>query len=159
MPDRPTNGGLTTAGNARLLERVGVLSGSGPRRSNPLSDPPAFGELASRLAGIVDEPYDLVVVRDLFGDRLLGYELALISGRPVAVSYDREGIISLEGGNPIEEGSRALIAADVHFTSQSIRAVASGIEQAGLAVHGAAMLLRVIREDYPFPVWALEDRA
>jgi adenine/guanine phosphoribosyltransferase-like PRPP-binding protein len=76
----------------------------------------------------------------------------------VAVSYDREGIIVLESGAPIEQGERALIAADVHFTTQSIQAAASGVEQAGMRVSGAAILLRVTRGGYPFPVWALEDR-
>lgn len=151
---------LSGASNAGLLGRVGMLvAGAEPRRSSPLSDPRAFGELASRLAAAVDKPYDLIVVRDLFGDRVLGYQLALDSGKPVAVSYDREGIIMLESGDPVREGTRALIVADVHFTAQSIRAAASGIEQAGIEVAGAAFLLRVTRVQYPFPVWILEDRA
>ena len=50
------------------------------------------------------------------------------------------------------------MVADVDFTVQSIRAVASGVEQAGMRVAGAALLLRVVREEYPLPVWALEDR-
>ncbi len=131
-------------------------SGEEPHRSNPLSDPPAFRELASRLAGIVDEPYDLIVVRDLFGDRVLGYQLALISGKPVTVSHDQEGVIVLGGGSPIKQGSRALIAADTHLTTQSIRAAASGVEQAGVEVVGVALLLQAVRGEYPFPVWALE---
>ena len=160
MAHEPWDGGIAAASNAELLEKVGIVSpGGGFERSNPLSDPPAFRELASRLFRAVEEPYDLVVVRDLFGDRVLGYQLALIAGKPVAVSYDREGIIVLESGEPLEKGSRVLVVADVHFTTQSIRAVASGIEQAGMQVAGAAILLRVVREEYPFPVWALEDRS
>ena len=133
-----------------------LTPGEEPHRSNPLSDPPAFRELTSRLAGIVDEPYDLIVVRDLFGDRVLGYQLALISGTPVTVSYDQEGIIVLGGGSPVEQGSRALIAADTHLTTQSIRAAASGVEQAGVEVVGVALLLQAVRGAYPFPVWTLE---
>jgi len=160
MSDRSTNDDPTTAGNLELLERVGMLTpGKEPRRSSPLSDPPAFRELVSRLAEVADTPYDLIVVRDLFGDRVLGYHLALITGKPVAVSYDREGVIELECGHPVGREARALIAADVHFTAQSIRAAASGVEQAGATVLGAAELLRVVPEEYPFPVWALENRA
>lgn len=152
----PKNDGTPIA-TRDLLGRIGMLtSGEEPHRSNPLSDPPAFRELASRLAGIVDEPYDLIVVRDLFGDRVLGYQLALISGTPVTVSYDQEGIIVLGGGSPVEHGSRALIAADTHLTTQSIRAAASGVEQAGVEVVGVALLLQAVRGEYPFPVWALE---
>ncbi|MDQ3891728.1 MAG: hypothetical protein M3274_02365 [Actinomycetota bacterium] len=159
MSDRPLTGDATAASNGELLERIGMLSGGEDvRRSSPLSDPQAFKELSSRLAEVVDEPYDLIVVRDLFGDRVLAYQLALTTGKPVAVSYDREGIIVLESGAPIEQGERALIAADVHFTPQSIQAAASGVEQAGMRVSGAAILLRVTRGGYPFPVWALEDR-
>ncbi len=159
MLDESARADLTAANTPELLEKIGMLAVDGKsRRSRPLSNPPAFRELASRLAGTVDEPYDLIVVRDLFGDRVLGYQLALITGKPVAVSYDREGIIVLESGDPIEQGNRALIAADVHFTTQSIRAAAAGIEQAGMKVLGAAILLRVTQEDYPFPVWALDDR-
>lgn len=159
MSDKPLTGDATTASNIELLERVGMLPrGEDTRRSNPLSDPQAFKELSSRLAETVDELYDLIVVRDLFGDRVLAYQLALITGKSVAVSYDREGVIVLESGDPIEQGHRALIAADVHFTTQSIRAAASGIEQAGMRVSGAAILLRVTRGEYPFPVWTLEDR-
>lgn len=159
MAHEPWDGGIAVASNAELLEKVGMISpGGGSERSNPLSYPPAFSELASRLFRAVEEPYDLFVVRDLFGDRVLGYQLALIAGKPVAVSYDREGIIVLESGETLERGSRALVVADVHFTAQSIRAVASGLEQAGMSVAGAAILLRVVHEEYPFPVWALEDR-
>lgn len=140
-----------------LLQRIGMLSpGREPRRSAPLSDPPAFRELTARLARMIDNPYDLIVVRDLFGDRVLGYQLALTTGKPVTVSYDREGVIVLEGGSSIEQGSRALIAADTHFTAQSIQAAASGVEQAGVEVVGVALLLQTVREEYPFPVWALE---
>lgn len=157
MIDEPPKDDLTAVSTTELLEKIGMLvPNEEPHRSSPLSDPWAFRELASRLAGVIDEPYDLIVVRDLFGDRVLGYQLALITGKPVAVSYDQEGIIVLESGNPIGH-DRALIAADVHFTTQSIRAAASGIEQAGMEVSGAAILLRVTREDYPFPVWTLEE--
>jgi hypothetical protein len=141
-----------------LLQKVGMLRpGAEPQRSKPLSNPRAFMELASRLAEIIDWPYDLIVVRDLFGDRVLGYQLALISGRPVAVSYQREGVIMLEDGDPIEQGTSALIAADTHFTEQSIRAAAAGVEHAELSVVGVALLLRTVRGEYPFPVWALES--
>jgi len=150
---------FTELSTRELLERVGMLTGGAePRRSSPLSNPPAFRELVSRLADVVDKPYDLIVVRDLFGDRVLGYQLALNSGKPVVVSYDREGIIALESGAPIQQGTRALIVADVHFTAQSIQAAASGIEQVRIEVVGAAFLLRVIPGQYPFPVWSLEDR-
>lgn len=47
-----------------------ISSGWGLGGSNPLSDPPAFSKLASRLSRAVEEPYDLFVVRDLFG---IGY--------------------------------------------------------------------------------------
>lgn len=158
MIDESSQGDLAAVSTTELLEKVGMLvPDEEPHRSSPLSDPWAFREVASRLAGVIDEPYDLIVVRDLFGDRVLGYQLALITGKPVAVSYDQEGIIVLESGNPIGQEKRALIAADVHFTTQSIRAAASGIEQAGMEVSGAAILLRVTREDYPFPVWTLEE--
>src|SRR5918997_4064169 len=158
MSDRPLTGDATAASNIELLERIGMLSGGEDvRRSSPLSDPQAFKELSSRLAEMVDEPYDLIVVRELFGDRVLAYQLALITGKSVAVSYNREGVIVLESGDPIKQGEQALIAADVHFTTQSIQAAASGIEQAGMGVSGSAILLRVTRGEYPFPVWALED--
>jgi adenine/guanine phosphoribosyltransferase-like PRPP-binding protein len=158
MSDRSLGADSTAASNVELLERIAILPhGEEVSRSRPLSDPLAFKELSLRLAEAVDEPYDLIVVRDLFGDRVLGYQLALITGKPVAVSYDREGIIVLESGAPIEQERRALIAADVHFTTQSIQAAASGVDQAGMEVSGAAILLRVTRGEYPFPVWALED--
>jgi hypothetical protein len=151
---------LTSVSTGELLERVGMLTSEGePRRSNPLSDPPAFRELASRLAGIATEPYDLIVVRDLFGDRVLGYQLSLISGRPVTVSHDVEGMIVLGSGGATPRGGRALIAADVHFTPHSIQAAASGIEQAGLEVAGGAILLQIAPEEYAFPIWTLEDRS
>ncbi len=158
MQDNPTNTENTSVTNDELLRRVGLLTADEePHRSNPLSDPPAFRKLAFRLAGIVDQPYDLIVVRDLFGDRVLGYQLALIAEKPVAVSYDREGVIVLESGDFISQGDRALIAADLHFTTNSIQAAASGIKQAGLEIVGAALLLQVTRGDYTFPVWVLED--
>jgi hypothetical protein len=141
-----------------LLQKVGMLRpGAEPQRSNPLSNPQAFKELASRLAKIIDVPYDLIVVRDLFGDRVLGYQLALITGRPVAVTYQREGVIMLEDGDLIEQGTSALIAADTHFTEESILAAAAGVEQAELSVVGVALLLRTVREEYPFAVWALDS--
>lgn len=143
--------------NGVLFERVGmVVEGGKVRRSNPLASPADFRELAARLLEIVDQPFDLIVVRDLFGDRVLGYELALSSGKPVSVSYDREGVIALQSGTNTEQGSRVLIAADTHFTTQSIQAAASGAEQAGMEVVGAAILLQTVRGDYRFPVWALE---
>ena len=95
-------------------------------------------------------------VEDAFG--LLGRGEALITGKSGAVSYNREGVIVLDSGGSVEQGDRALIAADVHFTTQSIRAAASGVEQAGMGVAGAAILLRVTHGEYPFPVWTLEDR-
>jgi adenine/guanine phosphoribosyltransferase-like PRPP-binding protein len=159
MSDSPLTGDATAASNIELLERIGMLSrGEDVHRSSPLSDPQAFKELSSRLAEAVDEPYDLIVVRDLFGDRMLAYQLALITGKSVAVSYNREGVIVLDSGGSVEQGDRALIAADVHFTTQSIQAAASGVEQAGMGVAGAAILLRVTHGEYPFPVWTLEDR-
>jgi hypothetical protein len=152
--------GVGGADNRELLQRVEMISEGGEvRRSNPLSNPPAFKELASRLLGIVDRPFDLLVVRDLFGDKVLAYEMALLAEKPVAVSYDREGLISLESGSRLEPGSNALVAADTHFTTQSIQAAASAAERAGLRVVGAAMLLRAVRGDYPFGVWALESFA
>lgn len=153
----PDYGGAATT--RELLESVGMLDGEGnAHRSNPLSDPPAFKELASRLAAAVDAAYDLIVVRNLFGDRVLGYQLSLITGKPVVVSYDQEGIITLEGENAVAQTDTALIAADTHFTAQSIQAAAYGIEQAGKKVAGAAILLQTVRGDYPFPVWPLEQQ-
>lgn len=157
MTDDRTDGSVE---NGVLFERVGMISDGGEvRRSNPLASPGDFRELAARLLQIVDRPFDLVVVRDLFGDRVLGYELALLAGKPVSVSYDREGVIVLQSGNTVEHGGRVLVAADTHFTTQSIQAAASGVEQAGLEVVGAAILLQMVRGEYPFPVWALETRA
>lgn len=146
--------------NDVLFEKVGmVVEGGEVRRSNPLASPADFRELAARLLGIVGQPFDLIVVRDLFGDRVLGYELALMSGKPVSVSYDREGVIALQSWAEAEQGSRVLIAADTHFTTQSILAAASGAEQAGMEVVGAAILMQTVRGDYHFPVWALERSA
>jgi hypothetical protein len=146
--------------NRELFKKVGLVSDSGEvQRSNPLSSPVDFKELATRLLRIVDQPFDLIVVRDLFGDRVLGYELAQLAGKYALVSYDREGIIALESGRPVERGARALIAADTHFTTQSIQAAASGAEQAGLEIVGAAILLQTVHGEYPFPVWALESSA
>ncbi len=159
MNTKPPAQNLTEVDSHELLKRVGMVgTDAGFRRSSPLSEPPAFAELAARLSAVVDQNYDLIVVRDLFGDRVLGYQLALLCGKPVAVSYDREGIIVLESGDPVRQRTRALIAADVHFTAHSIRAAASSVEQAGMEVAGAAFLLRVARVEYPFPVWALDDR-
>ncbi|QIN78501.1 hypothetical protein GBA65_08180 [Rubrobacter marinus] len=146
-----------TVENGVLFERVGMITEGGEvRRSNPLASPANFRELAARLLEIVDQPFDLIVVRDLFGDRVLGYELALLSGKPVSVSYDREGVIALQTGTDAAQGERVLIAADTHFTTQSIQAAASGAEQAGMKVVGAAILLQTVRGEYRFPVWALE---
>lgn len=146
-----------TADTRELLTRVGLIDSDGkPHRSSPLSDPPAFGELVSRLASFIDAAYDILVVRDLFGDRVLGYQLSLISGKPVAISYDREGIIVLEDRTTIEHEGTALIVADTHFTTQSIQAAASCIEQSGMQVAGAAMLLQIVQGNYSFPIWSLE---
>lgn len=143
-----------------LLERVGMLSSEGrTQRSDPVRAPEAFKILAERLLEAVREPYDLIVVRDLFGDKVLGYQLSLISGKPVKVSYEREGIIALGDEVPVIPGSRALLVADTHFTVHSIRAAVSGAEQAGAQVIGAAFLLRVIDDEYPFPVWELETHS
>lgn len=140
-----------------LLERVGMLSSEGrTQRSDPVRDPEAFKTLAERLSQAVREPYDLIVVRDLFGDKVLGYQLSLISGKPVKVSYDREGIIALGDDVPMVSEARTLIVADTHFTIHSIRAAASGAEQAGAEVIGAAVLLQAIHGEYSFPIWALE---
>jgi hypothetical protein len=160
MQEDRANNALASTSVEELLRRIGMLTPDGePHRSNPLLDPAAFRELVSQLAGIVDRPYDLIVVRDLFGDRVLGYQLCLITGKPVVVSYDREGLIVLEDRDSIERGSTVLIAADTHFTDESIRAAASGIERAGVKVAGVAMLLQLLREEYPFPVWALKRLA
>lgn len=143
-----------------LLEDVGMLSPDGQtRRSDPLRDPRAFVKLAELLHRAVTEPYDFIVVRDLFGDRVLGYQFSLISGKPVRVSYDTEGIIALDDDEPVEEGSQALILADTHFTPYSIQAAASRVQMANAEVMGAAMLLQVREGNFPFPVWALESLA
>lgn len=158
MTDKRVGSVSDTENNRILLKSIGMLSDSGEvMRSNPLSSPPSFRELASRLLRIVDQPFDLVVVRDLFGDRVLGYEFALLSEKNVVVSYDSEGLIALESGKPIEQGSRALIVADTHLTTQSIQAAAGGVEQAELKVTGVAMLLQKVHAEYPFNVWALES--
>ena len=160
MTDKRVSSVSDTENNRILLKSIGMLSDSGEvMRSNPLSSPPSFRELASRLLRIVDQPFDLVVVRDLFGDRVLGYELALLSEKKVIVSYDNEGIITLEDGRPIEQGSRGLIVADTHLTTQSIQAAAFGVKQAGLRVTGVAMLLQKVHAEYPFTTWALESEA
>lgn len=148
-----------SAETQELLSRVGMVGDSRePRRSNPLSDPPAFRELAVRLASIVDAEYDLIVVRDLFGDKVLGYQLSLISGKPTAVSFDREGIIVLDPAAEARGGSRALLAADIHLTPHSIRAASSGIEKAGLDVVGIGLLVQACEDNYLFPVWSLSFR-
>ena len=152
------NGGSVE--NGVLFERVGMVADGGEvRRSNPLASPADFRKLAARLLEVVDRPFDLIIVRDLFGDRVLGYELAQLAGKPVSVSYDREGIIALQGRIAARQNARVLIAADTHFTTQSIQAAASGAEQAGMEVVGAAILLQTVRGEYPFPVWTLESRA
>src|ERR687890_711742 len=124
-----------------------------------MSDRPLTGDATAASNGELLERIGMLSGgEDIRRSRPLADQLALTTGKPVAVSYDREGIIVLESGAPIEQGERALIAADVHFTTQSIQAAASGVEQAGMRVSGAAILLRVTRGGYPFPVWALEDR-
>lgn len=149
---------VRTAATRELLKEVGMLDSQGnPARSNPLANPSAFRELVSRLSAEITAPYDVIVVRDLFGDRVLGYQLSLLSGKPVAVSYDQEGIIFLGNRSAIHRGSTILIVADTHFTGQSIQAAASGAEQAGMEVAGAAIFLQVVRREYSFPVWALEQ--
>jgi hypothetical protein len=149
-----TGGDIGEPGIRDLLSRVGMLREGGEvRRSDPLRDPAAFHELARRLFEAVDRPFDVVVVRDLFGDRVLGYELGLMAGRPVAVSHDREGVIGIDPVS-IPSGARAaLIAADTHFTAASIQAAALGVRQAGIEVAGAAILLEQLAVDYGFPVW------
>jgi orotate phosphoribosyltransferase len=148
---------VATATAQDLLEAVGMLDREkNPHRSSPLSHPLAFKELTSRLAAEVDTAYDIIVVRDLFGDRVLGYQLSILSGKPVAISYDEEGIIFLENSGAVDEGSKILIAADTHFTTHSIQAAARGAEQAGMSVAGAAIFLQVVRGEYSFPVWSLE---
>jgi orotate phosphoribosyltransferase len=160
LHEKPTRDENAATEVRDLLQKVGMLRpGAEPQRSEPLSDPQAFKELASRLAEIVDNPYDLIVVRDLFGDRVLGYQLALITGKPVAVSYQREGVIALEGGDSVEQGARVLIAADTHFTEHSIQAAVAGAQQTGLSVVGVALLLRTVLGEFPYTVWALEDSA
>jgi hypothetical protein len=156
MSDSPSNN-VVTATAWELIEKVGMLdSERNPHRSNPLLHPPAFKELASRLAAEIEAAYDIIVVRDLFGDRVLGYQLSLLTEKPVAISYDQEGLILLENRRAIEEGNTTLIAADTHFTTQSIRAAARGAEQAGMNVAGVAIFLQAIRGEYSFPIWSLE---
>lgn len=141
-----------------LLRLVGVIDEAGTvHRSNPLRDPLAFRELAERLYRLIDRPFDLIVVRDLFGDRVLGYELGALAGCPVVVSHDREGLIELDV--EARQGHAALIVVDTHFTRQSVQAAAMGLRQAGLEVAGAAVLLEQLPADYDFPVWSLERTA
>lgn len=156
MSESPHNDDATITAR-ELLEGVGMLDSEGkPHRSNPLSHPPAFKELTSRLTAKIEAAYDIIVVRDLFGDRVLGYQLSILTGKPVAISYDEEGVIFLENRRVVEEGSTILIAADTHFTTQSIQAAATGAEQAGMSVTGVAIFLQVVRGEYSFPVWFLE---
>lgn len=129
------------------------------RRSAPLADPAAFRELAARLGGLVEVPYDAIVVRDLFGDRVLGYQLSLFTGKPVVVSYDREGAVVLDVPERVPRNSGVLLVADVHFTHHSLSAAASAAERAGLKVAGGALFLSVLPEEYAFEVVALERRA
>lgn len=141
-----------------LLRLVGMIDAAGTvHRSNPLRDPRAFHELAGRLHRLVDGAFDLVVVRDLFGDRVLGYELGALAGCPVVVSHDREGLIELDA--EARQGHAALIAVDTHFTRESVQAAATGLRQAGLEVAGAAVLLEQLPADYDFPVWSLQPTA
>lgn len=156
MTDEPAGMDLGSVDTKELLSRVGMLHPDTSHRSNPLLDPSAFKELARRLNNLIDEPYDAIVVRDLFGDKMLGYELALESGNPVFVSVDREGIIALER-TPVEGvGNRALIAADLHFTPQSIQAARVGLESSGLTAIGVALLMQLDKEDDALPLWKLE---
>lgn len=157
MTDTPANADLEAVETRDLLSRVGTLDLDGnAHRCNPLLDPPSFRELSQRLNDLVDEPYDVIVVRDLFADKMLGYQLALDSGKPVFVSSDREGIITLDRERASGEGERALIAADLHFTLDSIRAGKEGLETAGMSAIGLALLLRLHEDSFTFPVWSLE---
>jgi hypothetical protein len=159
MANRPEYQSPESAETQELLFRVGMIGDSRePRRSNPLSDPPAFRELAARLAGMVDVEYDLIVVRNLFGDKVLGYQLSLISGKPTAVSFDREGVIVLDPAVELTGGSRTLLVADIHFTPHNIRAASSGIEKAGLNIAGLGLLMQAREDNYLFPVWSLSFR-
>lgn len=143
--------------NRDLLKRVGMLDAAGQiHRSKPLQDPRAFHQLAGRLFELVTEPFDLVVVRDLAGDRLLGYSVGLLAGCPVSVSYDWEGLIESEaaGGQDVHE---ALLVADTHFTNESLQAAAVGLRQRGVRVVGAAVLVEQLSPAYDFNVWSLEQ--
>lgn len=141
----------------RLLCNVGMLEDGEPvRRANPLRDPASFHELARRLRALVEDEFDVIVVRDLFGDRVLGYELGMRAGCPVIISHDREGLIEMDQGLRSNSFQRALIAADTHFTPASIQAAAVALRQAGVEVAGAAILLDQLAFGYDFPVWTLE---
>lgn len=143
--------------NRDLLKRVGMLDPTGRiHRSTPLQDPQAFHQLASRLFGLVTQPFDLVVVRDLAGDRLLGYSVGLLAGCPVSVSYDWEGLIESEAVSG-HEAHEALLVADTHFTNESLQAAAVGLRQRGVRVAGAAVLIEQLSPAYDFDVWSLEQ--
>lgn len=145
-----------TVDTRNLLTSVGMLDESGKlRRSRPLSNPASFHELARRLFALVDREFDVIVVRDLFSDHVLGYELGLMAGCPVIVSHDREGLIELDQATRPAAARIALIAADTHFTAASIQAAALGLRQAGIQVAGAAVLLEQLSVEYDFPIWAL----
>lgn len=143
--------------NRDLLARVGMLDAGGQiHRSKPLQDPQAFHQLAGRLFDLVTQPFDIVVVRDLAGDRLLGYSVGLLAGCPVRVSYDWEGLIESEADSG-QEVHDALLVADTHFTNESLQAAAGGLRQKGLRVVGAAVLIEQLSPAYDFNVWALEQ--
>lgn len=143
--------------NRDLLTRVGMLDAAGQiHRSKPLQDPPAFHQLASRLLKLVTQPFDIVVVRDLSGDRLLGYSVGLLAGCPVSVSYDWEGLIE-SGTVTGQEVHEALLVADTHFTHESLQAAAVGLQQRGVRVVGAAVLIEQLSPAYDFSVWSLEQ--
>lgn len=140
-----------------LLAQVGMLDRGDFSRSNPLLDPAAFEELARRLEALIDAPYDFIVTRNLTGDKILGYQLSLLTGKPVVVSLEREGLILLDREGSLTQGHRALIVADLHFTPHSIRAASAGLKRSGFSVAGLALLMKIREGEYDFPVWSLES--
>lgn len=149
--------GAEASSTRELLSRVG-MGGAGGHRSDPLADPAAFHELAIRLGAMVDVDYDVIVVRDLFADRVLGYELALAASKPVVVSADQEGIVVLRGAGSLRQGCPALLVADTHFSAGSIQATAMQVVNTGFTVAGLAMFVRTVDLDHPWPVWILYER-
>ena len=149
--------GAEASSTRELLARVG-MGGAGEHRSDPLADPAAFHELATRLGAMVDVDYDVIVVRDLFGDRVLGYELALAASKPLVVSADQEGVVVLRGAGSHPRGCPALLVADTHFSAGSIQATAMQVVNTGFTVAGLAMLVRTVDLDHPWPVWILEEK-